>query len=135
MEGSYGLNFGQEAVGQVRVERQGLYYIIDCKCSRFTDQMYDLTVTWGEQQLRLGLLAPLGSGLALHKKLPVKDMGQGRPVFGLRPRHQAMPEGFVPLHPQEPFAYLRRLENAYLAVHNGQLGIAFQTEGKMSLGD
>ncbi len=135
MEGSYGLEFGQEAVGQVRVERQGLYYIIDCKCSQFTDQMYDLIVAWGEHRCRLGLLAPLGSGLALHKKLPVKEAGQGRPVFGLRPRHQAIPEGFIPLHPQEPFAYLRRLENAYLTACNGALGVVLQMEGKERLLD
>ncbi len=121
MEGTYSVYLGQEAVGRVAVSRQGLYYRFLCKCEMLSG-MFQLMA--GSE--RLGLLVPEKDQLVLSTMIPVKRMGQGSPRFTLQPRHQPMPQSFVPLSPQEPFAYLRRLENAYLATQNGRLGVVLE---------
>ena len=43
-----------------------------------------------------------------------------------------VPEGkFVPIFPEEPFAYLERLEDAYLEKRNGYLGVVIQESSKI----
>ncbi len=126
MEGIYDVVFAGEKVGRMQVQRQGLYYRFVCRCDDFTQQMYDVILQIGEQTLRLGMLVPKNGQWVLDAKLPVKRLGQGRPDFYLKPKHAPMPENFIPLHPQEPFGYLRKLENAYLASRNGSLGIVIK---------
>ncbi len=123
VEGIYSVYLGQESVGRVAVSRQGLYYHFLCKCELLSG-MFQLMA--GSQSL--GLLVPEKDQLVLSTMVPVKRIGQKCPRFTLQPRHQPMPQSFVPLSPQEPFAYLRRLENAYLATQNGQLGVVLEKQ-------
>ncbi len=118
LEGTYDVNFGAETIGRVRVQRQGLYYQFACTCEHL-DGMFQLVC----DGVDLGLLVPCGGQLILQTKQPVKRFGQGSGQFLLRPRHSKLPQSFVPLRPEEPFAYLSRLENAYLATQNGQPGV------------
>ncbi len=126
MDGTYDVRFGTETVGSVRVQKQGLYYNFHCRCRLFTQEMYSLYLVGTGEPVRLGLLIPSDGCLILDTKLAVKRAGQGSHSFELRPRHEAMPENFIPLHPQEPFAYLKQLENAYLTNREGQLGIVIK---------
>ncbi len=128
MEGTYPLCLGAEALGQVRVKKQGLYYEYACKCQPFSETMYDVYVQWGTDSRKLGLLVPQDGWLCLRGRIPVKQAGQGSASFVLRPRHCPVTEHFVPLHPQEPFAYLQRLENAYLAARGAEMGVILQVE-------
>ena len=52
-------------------------------------------------------------------------VGTARVTFRFRvlPRHSAMQEKFICVYPEEPFAYLSRLKEAYLQERRGQLGI------------
>ncbi len=128
MEGSYGVALGGERLGRIQVTRQGLYFCFDCRCDLFSEQMYDVIVAWEDKEERLGLLAPREKRLILTAKLPVKKAGQGEPRFFLRPRHCPMSEAFVPLRPEEPFAFLQRLEGAYLEKRAGQCGIVLNAK-------
>ncbi len=123
MEGTYDVTFGKEKVGRLQLRQQGLYYHYSCRCEAFTEAMYD--VYWGGQ--RLGLLIPRDGQLILEGKLPIKA-GQGSASFLVKPRHAPVSGRFVPLSPQEPFAYLRNLENAYLETRNGQVGLVIKSE-------
>jgi hypothetical protein len=61
----------------------------------------------------------------LRTKLPVKKLGQGTPSFRLEPKHAALPENWVPVRADEPFAYLTRLQDAFLRVRDGKTGVVF----------
>ncbi len=118
MEGTYDVYFGAEAVGRVRVERQGLYYQFSCACV-WQEGMYHLMAN-GE---KLGLMVPSDGKLCLQTRLPAKRFEQRDVRFSLLPKHAKMTLSFIPLRPEEPFSYLRRLENAYLARRDGQIGV------------
>lgn len=85
--------------------------------------MYRLVVTCGSVRESLGILVPKDGGFVLETRLPVKRIGAGEMAFALVPKHEVCKETFVPIHPEEPFAYIARLKKSFLVLQNGQAGI------------
>lgn len=126
---TYDILLGGQTVGKAHVQRQGLYYCFDCRCRLSGDVMCRVTVTCGDRTESLGLLTPEGDQFVLRTKLPVKRLGEGIMEFIAVPKHPELRGKFIPLSPEEPFAYIRRLEDAVLQIRNGQVGVLI-TEGE-----
>lgn len=123
MDGNYAVTFGKQTVGKVQVLRQGLYYRFVCRCQLSGEVMCRLWVTCGDKRENLGLVVPMDGGFGLDTRIPVKRLGEGALAFILIPKHDT-PEGkFVPISPEEPFAYIERLKDAYLVKKGEQIGI------------
>ncbi len=120
------LTFGDRPVGRVRAERQGLYYLFRCRCRLSGEAAFRLLVSCGEKQEDLGILVPMEVGFGLDTRRPVKRLGEGTLSFRLVSNHDAPKTHFAPISPEEPFAYLQRLKDAYLAEKSGQLGAAWK---------
>ena len=69
------------------------------------------------------MLVPDGGDFVLKTKLPIKRLGEGELRFRIQPRHSELTGKFIPLSPEEPFAYLSRLEDAFLKIREGKMGI------------
>ena len=121
------LTFGDRPVGRVRAERQGLYYLFRCRCRLSGEAVFRLLVSCGEKQEDLGILVPMEGGFGLDTRRPVKRLGEGTLSFRLASNHDAPKTHFAPISPEEPFAYLQRLKDAYLAEKNGQRGAAWKS--------
>lgn len=119
------IRFGDSPVGKAQVTREGLYYHVVCRCSLSGQMMYRLEVSNGERKVDLGILVPEETGFGLETRFPVRRIGEGALSFRVRPRHGGL-EGrtFVPLAPEEPFAYLERLKESFLEIQNGKKGIS-----------
>lgn len=59
----------------------------------------------------------------MNTKIPVKRLGEGELKILALPKCQMREGKFVPVYPDEPFAYLSRLQNAYLQVRDGGIGV------------
>ena len=123
MEGNYGVYFGNRQVGKVQVLRQGLYYRFLCRCKLTGDIVCRLEVACGGNRENLGVVVPMDGGFGLDTKLPVKRLGEGNMEFRLIPKHEASAGKFVPIYPEEPFAYIERLKDSFLIRKNGQTGM------------
>lgn len=123
MEGIYPVFFGSQQVGKVQVQKQGLYYRFFCRCKLTGDVVCRLMACCGGLQESLGVVVPVEDGFGLEKSVPVKRLGQGPAEFRLVPRHETAVGIFVPLSPEEPFAYIKNLKNAYFERRYGQAGI------------
>ena len=123
MVGTYEIRRGNEAVGTATVEKQGLYYRICCRCKVSGEGMRRIVVTCGKQREDLGICVPVEGGFGLNKKIPCKRFGAGKPEFLLLPKYPGVQGKFVPVYPDEPFAYMTRLKSAFLEVRDGQSGI------------
>lgn len=126
MVGNYEIFFGKDKVGKVQVLREGLYYRFICRCRLTGDVVCRLAVRCGEKQENLGVVVPMGDGFGLDKKLPVKRLGEGEMEFFLGPKHDRVMGKFVPIRPEEPFAYISRLKTSFLVRQNGQAGILLE---------
>lgn len=126
MEGNYGVYFGNQLAGKVQVQRQGLYYRFICRCRLSGDVVCRLRVTCGDRRESLGVVVPMDGGFGLDTRLPVKRLGEGEMAFTLVPKHE-VPEGtFVPIYPEEPFAYIERLKEGFLAKKGEQVGVVLK---------
>ena len=68
----------------------------------------------------------MGERFGLSTKVPIKRLGQGTMRFQALPKHRKLEGEFIPVYPEEPFAYLTRLQNAFLAVRDGQVGVVIR---------
>ena len=123
MVGSYDIYLGKEIIGQAQVKRQGLYYLFSCKCELSGDVIYRISVSCNGHHENLGILIPDGAQFSLFTKLAAKRLGEGLFQFRALPKHQKCERVFVPVYPEEPFAYLTRLQNALLELRDDQVGV------------
>ena len=123
MEGNYCVTFGQAEVGNVQVRREGLYWRFCCRCRITGDVVCRLVVQCGNSRESLGIVVPDGDVFHLDTRLPAKKLEQGIPQFVLIPRHEVGEGTFVPLKPEEPFAYIAKLKDAYFTRRYGQAGV------------
>lgn len=119
----YDIFLGGQSVGSCAIERQGLYYCFDCRCYLTGEVVYRLTVRCGENTENLGIPVPQNGVFTLRTRIPVKKLGEGEFSIRAVPKHSELGEKFVPISPEEPFRYLRRLEDAVLQVRDGKVGI------------
>ncbi len=85
--------------------------------------MRRIVVICGKQRENLGICVPMDGQFGLDRKIPCKRFGAGTPEFMLLPKYPDAVGKFVPVYPDEPFAYMTRLKDAYLQVRDGQPGI------------
>ncbi len=123
MEGTYGVFFGKDQAGKVQVLRQGLYYRFICRCQLSGDVVCRLYASCNGKRESLGVLVPMEGGFGLDTKIPAKRLGEGQLSFLLIPKHEPCQGQFIPIYPEEPFSYIERLKEAYLARKDGQVGI------------
>jgi len=112
----------KQGTGTVRVTKEGLYYRFSCHCQLSGEVMQRLVVLTDSGRTDLGVCVPVGDGFGVERKLPCKHFGKN-PQFHLCPKHEGMKGKYVPIYPEEPFAYMTKLKNAFLAERNGQIGI------------
>lgn len=120
------LTLSGKTVGKVQVLRQGLYYAFHCRCRISGETAVRLLARCGERQEDLGVLVPMEGGFGLDTRRPVKHLGEGEIQFLLASKHDPPQTYFAPISPEEPFAYLQRLKDAYLETRNGQKGAAWR---------
>lgn len=123
MEGVYEITLGGRAVGQASVFRRGLYWYFDCSCSLSGEVICRITVSCGGKTESLGIPVPQGKDFVLRTRVPVKKLGAGVPEFRVAPKRTELPGNWVPVSPEEPFVYLSRLQDAFLQVRDGKVGI------------
>ena len=123
MERNYAVTIRGTPVGKVLVQRQGLYYHISCRCQLKGDTIYRLVVTSGSASVNLGVVIPVDKGFVLNTKLPVKKIGEGELAFSLCTKQDEASGTFIPITPEEPFAYISRLKDSFLTLQDGQTGI------------
>ncbi len=123
MEGSYPVTLSGKEIGRAEVRKQGLYYHFACRCQLSGEVICRLAAVCGDNMENLGVPIPENGEFVLEKRLPVSKFQGDSLRIRVVPRHPALEGKFVPIRPEEPFAYLSRLKNAYLQRRNGETGI------------
>ena len=123
MIGSYEIMQGADKVGIAVVKKEGFYYRFSCRCRYGGEPMRRILVFVGDQQMDLGVCVPLDGQFGLEKRIPCKQLAEGAPEFRLLPKYQRTDRRFVPVYPEEPFAYMAKLKDAFLEIRDGQMGV------------
>ena len=129
----YDIRLGTDVVGKANVERRGLYYYFSCRCKLSGAVMCRVSVSCGGHHENLGVLIPMGDVFGLDTKLAVKRLGEGVFRFLVLPKHQKTAAQFIPIRPEEPFAYITRLQDAFMEIRDGQVGIVLQPSSNAAI--
>ena len=128
MQQEYSVLSGQEVVGKVFVQRQGLYYRISSRCNLTGAIRYKLMASCGTNTVDLGLCVPYGEQFGIDTRIPVKRLGEGVMSFQLLPKHHKLEGNILPVSPEEPFPYIQKLQQAHLAQQDGLVGVVFSED-------
>ena len=134
MEKVYAVSFGPKEAGKVQVSREGLYYRFRCRCRLSGDVVCRLKVVCGDKEESLGVVVPMDDGFGLDTKIPAKRLGEGDMTFYLAPKGVPASELSLPrqpvqmmaIYPEEPFAYIAKLKQAFFVRQNGQAGVVIK---------
>lgn len=122
MEGKYTIFYRGKQIGQVLVDREGLYYHFRCKCKFEEDAVCKLMYQYNNDSYVLGIMVPEADVFVMEKRIAIKHFEEGTPYFFI-PWDTASERGmFVPISPDEPFGYLAKLTDAFLSYKNGRIG-------------
>ena len=124
MVGNYDVMIGKEKAGTMVVEKQGLYYRFYCRCKLSGKTVHAVAAVCGGERIHLGICVPMEGQFGLEKKLPCKQFPGGKTEFLLIPRGENQGRRFVPVYPEEPFAYMAKLKDAFLEIRDGQVGLS-----------
>jgi len=122
----YSVTANGKHCGKAEVKQNGLYYSISCRCRPETDGIWRLIVSGEQNEVNLGILVPADGSFVLRTNIPVKRLGKGTMQFRLAEKKSSTSGSFVPISPEEPFAYLTRLKDSFLVNKEGQLGIEME---------
>ena len=128
MQHEYFIFSGEEKIGNVLVQQQGLYYRIRCRCDLTGAVRYKLIASCGSNTADLGLCVPKDNRFGVDTAIPVKRLGQGELSFSLVPKHSRVEGNFIAVSADEPFGYVRQLQQAHLAKRDGFVGVELQTD-------
>ncbi len=126
MDNTYPIMLGNVTVGEAKVTRQGLYYLIACKCQLTGDIPCRVGINCGTHMEKLGMLVPENDYYAAQTRIAASKLGTCELSFCIIPKHMPCNEEFVPIRPEEPFAYLSRLEDAYLRKRENTALLSFE---------
>lgn len=126
MTGQYEVTVGTQRVGQMDVRQIGLYYHFSCCCALSGEIIQRVLMKMEGREYNLGILVPEGGKFRLRTRIPVRIIQTGTPKFCVVPFHRKERENFVPIAPEEPFAYLTKLRQAYMVREGDRVGIAFR---------
>ncbi len=123
MEGEYPVYYDGNTIGKVQLIRQGLYYRVICRCRAPMEPVLRLYAVLGNKRENMGVILPAEEGASLDRKIPAKRFGEGTVQFMLSQGLGNHPGRFIPISPEEPFAYIERLKTAFLECRQGKIGI------------
>lgn len=126
MEATYEILLGDDPVGTTSITKKGLYYEIVCVCNLSGHVPFRIEMRTSDAHIDLGLCYRKGEKIGLKTRVSVKQVGSAPFRFVAVPHKEYIERSFIPIRPEEPFAYIKRLENAYLTYRNKVPGICFK---------
>lgn len=117
------ITYGSKKVGNAMWDREGLYYLIRCRCDMPQAGLYRIKAESDAGIVDLGTCIPSDHMLCLDTKVAIKKLGTGPVRFSLLSGHISPAERFVPLETQGRFCDFSLLEAAMFDTVDGQPGL------------
>lgn len=124
----YSVFFNNTDIGIASVTKEGLYYLIDCRCKIVKEGIYRLIASNGENNIDIGVLAPKESCFEIHRKISIKRLGAGKFTFSVVVKGENLPQPgcFVPFETGKPFTRLQDIDRARFVCMEGIPGLFIQ---------
>ncbi len=121
----YPIYSGSEMIGTACITQEGLYYKIRCRCCLSGEVIYKVMITGADFCEDLGVCVPVDGGFGLCTRIPVKRIAEKQLHFCAVPRHKKGMQKTFAVVEGSPFAYIAKLEKAFLVRKGGDPMIVF----------
>lgn len=128
VEGIYPVLFNNEKVGEVHLQKKGMYYYIFCKCRWHGKTPCVLLADCGDQPIKLGLLVPENDCHTLKTHVLCSKLPVGKVVFYIT-NYQMNGEITCVLKVDKSISCLEKLEYAYLLREGKTYSLGFKSNG------
>ena len=112
MSVQYDVYYRDDKIGTLKMEKENLYYRIQCSCNIPGNDIYRLVAIGGKDAKDLGICVPDNQKLVLTKYVPVKEFFPENVRFLLRKHSKEEPEQIIPVHQNQSFLQIRLLHKA-----------------------
>ncbi len=125
MSDTYLLYKEEACIGNVNVERVGLYCKISCSVPSKERQLMTLWARCGGESVRVGICVPKNGEFYLKTQIPTKRFGHPIDSFFVEEKTAAQQSDgeFYPLDAQQPQCYLAMLHRCCFSVREGVPGV------------
>ena len=120
MEECFDVLLNGENVGQVQLNREGLYIRVRCRCKAPEGKIWRLFAG----NTRLGIPVPRGEALVLETRVAAKRLEEGC-LFTLHDSPEIPQDRFVPLEEDKLLPELEKVRNSVFAIRDGVPGLVF----------
>ena len=121
MKSQYNIYLNDRAVGTVSVSKEGLYYVLDCRCRGLTKQLWRIGVITASAQRCLGVCVPEKEEFVIRTRLPIKCLGDAPFHFYIITDHND--DNWLPICTDKPVCKMTLWENARFERRNGKPGL------------
>lgn len=114
----YPIWYNGTQIGTTRMQKCGLYMEISGVCKCPDEGFYRVCVQYIGKTIDLGLLIKENDLYCLRKRIAIKVLGNGTPLFAITPNHAETL--YYPLSDRqaEPFEYLDKIRSSRLSITN-----------------
>lgn len=119
---SYPVLLAEERVGEVLLRKQGLFFLLFCRCHLRGDFWLFLKTENGTQNL--GICVPWAEGVELTTRIKASQILELSPGFFLKPKQKK--GRFCPVSEELPFPMLRQLTQGRFQMRDGLPGVEFE---------
>ena len=104
----------KEVVGKAIMVRSGLYADIQCDCQYPAGGFYRVYMKYSDKTIDLGLWIKDGSHYLVRRRIPLKSLGEGDPVFYIAQHQPATELNKYPLQIGQPFENIEKIRKCKL---------------------
>ena len=130
MNQEYAIERNGECVGKACFQRQGMYYLIRCRCVPCQKEKVRIFLRIGREERDLGLCVPIDGEMGMDTRIPVKAFSSGSVSFRLCDPEERPKEIFIPVTEHDAFGALERLMDARFALRSGIPGVLLKEDQK-----
>ena len=123
---SFAVTLDGKVVGDAIIEKQGLYYIVECCCPMRLDRRYILMLICGEIRKDLGVCISYENGFGLKTRVKLNLANEKEICFELISKVKQDRTDFYPIYANQPFELLEFLRYGSFVVINDIWGIRFR---------
>ena len=121
----YDIYFLNKIVGTASVKKDGLYFLISCKCAFPKEGIYKIDIFSNGPTLHLGTCIPDGDAFTLQKRISAKSIVDENFRFEINALRDSRRESFICVSADKPFPCISMLRTGKFIRENGESFICF----------
>ena len=110
---TYQVQLDGSEIGAVTCKKDGLYYVLSCRCEIYDEQIYKLVAICGNQRIALGTLVPDNGRFMLNTRIPIKSFPVKEVAFLAVPQREQGTQDYIKLRESKPIPTLEWLIDAH----------------------